>query len=164
MNYGEQVYQKKTGEAIHFPAWSPEQNVPEKLFEHAQFSAVLATRTNSEIHAALEGQLPYSLTGIFDQRDFSKFSSQVEMINGWAHVRVGGKFALVQTSIEDPVFWVLSAWIDDVWHKWEVQNGVDISNYPESFLNRRLEPFNVCLLYTSPSPRDQRGSRMPSSA
>ena len=26
------------------------------------------------------------------------------------------------------------------------------------------EDFNNCLLYTSPSPRDQRGSRMPSSA
>ena len=25
-------------------------------------------------------------------------------------------------------------------------------------------PFYICLLYTSPSPRDQRGSRMPSSA
>ena len=25
-------------------------------------------------------------------------------------------------------------------------------------------PYRVCLLYTSPSPRDQRGSRMPSSA
>ena len=25
-------------------------------------------------------------------------------------------------------------------------------------------PFEVCLLYTSPSPRDQRGTRMPSSA
>ena len=25
-------------------------------------------------------------------------------------------------------------------------------------------PFGICLLYTSPSPRDQRGSRMPSSA
>ena len=25
-------------------------------------------------------------------------------------------------------------------------------------------PLNTCLLYTSPSPRDQRGSRMPSSA
>ena len=25
-------------------------------------------------------------------------------------------------------------------------------------------PFRTCLLYTSPSPRDQRGSRMPSSA
>ena len=24
--------------------------------------------------------------------------------------------------------------------------------------------FHICLLYTSPSPRDQRGSRMPSSA
>ena len=29
---------------------------------------------------------------------------------------------------------------------------------------RRAPKFTVCLLYTSPSPRDQRGSRMPSSA
>ena len=29
---------------------------------------------------------------------------------------------------------------------------------------RRLVEKNYCLLYTSPSPRDQRGSRMPSSA
>ena len=28
----------------------------------------------------------------------------------------------------------------------------------------QFEPYNFCLLYTSPSPRDQRGSRMPSSA
>ena len=28
----------------------------------------------------------------------------------------------------------------------------------------QLDTSNVCLLYTSPSPRDQRGSRMPSSA
>ena len=27
-----------------------------------------------------------------------------------------------------------------------------------------MEPTTICLLYTSPSPRDQRGSRMPSSA
>ena len=27
-----------------------------------------------------------------------------------------------------------------------------------------IEQLNACLLYTSPSPRDQRGSRMPSSA
>ena len=32
---------------------------------------------------------------------------------------------------------------------------------PERFFNER---FKSCLLYTSPSPRDQRGSRMPSSA
>ena len=28
----------------------------------------------------------------------------------------------------------------------------------------RPDPYRGCLLYTSPSPRDQRGSRMPSSA
>ena len=31
-------------------------------------------------------------------------------------------------------------------------------------LNRTIELAGNCLLYTSPSPRDQRGSRMPSSA
>ena len=36
-------------------------------------------------------------------------------------------------------------------------------NYP--FEKNPLSPrFRGCLLYTSPSPRDQRGSRMPSSA
>ena len=29
---------------------------------------------------------------------------------------------------------------------------------------QNLETPHICLLYTSPSPRDQRGSRMPSSA
>ena len=32
------------------------------------------------------------------------------------------------------------------------------------FLRANAESYNLCLLYTSPSPRDQRGSRMPSSA
>ena len=34
----------------------------------------------------------------------------------------------------------------------------------EAESRRHLERLGVCLLYTSPSPRDQRGSRMPSSA
>ena len=40
----------------------------------------------------------------------------------------------------------------------------------ERFLSERLklivnhDKSSICLLYTSPSPRDQRGSRMPSSA
>ena len=38
------------------------------------------------------------------------------------------------------------------------------SNY-EAFIHRaEVRIFDTCLLYTSPSPRDQRGSRMPSSA
>ena len=31
-------------------------------------------------------------------------------------------------------------------------------------VRKKIEPKKSCLLYTSPSPRDQRGSRMPSSA
>ena len=44
------------------------------------------------------------------------------------------------------------------------------NNYTEESSNNALilttisEQYPPCLLYTSPSPRDQRGSRMPSSA
>ena len=40
-----------------------------------------------------------------------------------------------------------------------------IDNDIKHILDDMLETmYNACLLYTSPSPRDQRGSRMPSSA
>ena len=34
----------------------------------------------------------------------------------------------------------------------------------ESKLKKQADKYNCCLLYTSPSPRDKRQSRMPSSA
>ena len=48
----------------------------------------------------------------------------------------------------------------------QFNDDLDFKNYPRDFekdisiLNR----LNICLLYTSPSPRDKRQSRMPSSA
>ena len=49
-------------------------------------------------------------------------------------------------------------------------NGVVIKEYTEEVVQCDdgakdfLHGYGICLLYTSPSPRDQRGSRMPSSA
>ena len=40
----------------------------------------------------------------------------------------------------------------------------DVRTLAASIIGDRGDPSLVCLLYTSPSPRDQRGSRMPSSA
>ena len=46
-----------------------------------------------------------------------------------------------------------------------VLNGVDNVDMSVEVMGQRLAmPLYCCLLYTSPSPRDQRGSRMPSSA
>ena len=44
---------------------------------------------------------------------------------------------------------------------WKVQELCEMK--PEQ-CDRVGDNLNICLLYTSPSPRDQRGSRMPSSA
>ena len=53
---------------------------------------------------------------------------------------------------------------DDKWN-WIQGNLDDYLNTTE-FVENIHEPYktSICLLYTSPSPRDQRGSRMPSSA
>ena len=42
--------------------------------------------------------------------------------------------------------------------------GMRFSSQTDSEVIAHLMQYYVCLLYTSPSPRDQRGSRMPSSA
>ena len=48
----------------------------------------------------------------------------------------------------------------------EVDAPLDDANVTRfcSLLEELIKITNTCLLYTSPSPRDQRGSRMPSSA
>ena len=43
-------------------------------------------------------------------------------------------------------------------------SGVDLDTRRRTAVYDELKWPEVCLLYTSPSPRDQRGSRMPSSA
>ena len=53
-------------------------------------------------------------------------------------------------------------WVDDTYKNLGIPKeppGTDPAEIME-----QLELFKNCLLYTSPSPRDQRGSRMPSSA
>ena len=46
--------------------------------------------------------------------------------------------------------------------QWERQRARDLQQIQQN--RRALQEAWTCLLYTSPSPRDQRGSRMPSSA
>ena len=54
---------------------------------------------------------------------------------------------------------------EDVSLKWTFDNiGTTNKYYVEFGAIDGFEDCNTCLLYTSPSPRDQRGSRMPSSA
>ena len=52
------------------------------------------------------------------------------------------------------------------WIKHANSNGYTTTTQDHSNLDEIKEMYDIkpCLLYTSPSPRDQRGSRMPSSA
>ena len=48
--------------------------------------------------------------------------------------------------------------------RYESSLGMESASYFKSTLKRALGEDRACLLYTSPSPRDKRQSRMPSSA
>ena len=60
--------------------------------------------------------------------------------------------------------------VDIETHQWANEKIEELNNgkrvIPTIIINDdiHINPDNACLLYTSPSPRDQRGSRMPSSA
>ena len=57
------------------------------------------------------------------------------------------------------------AWIDDEKYQEMYKRSIE---EPDEFwadqASQFIDWYTPCLLYTSPSPRDQRGSRMPSSA
>ena len=101
-----------------------------------------------------------------------------------AHVTPERYDALYRQSLRDPeAFWSEQAQLLD-WHspwtaisdtdvakgaaRWFVDAKLNVSvNCIDRHLPERAQDTAIiwdCLLYTSPSPRDQRGSRMPSSA
>ena len=63
----------------------------------------------------------------------------------------------------DPSDWTLAQWGDDVRTLCDILGVQKPIVYGASFGGVVAQAY-ACLLYTSPSPRDQRGSRMPSSA
>ena len=81
-------------------------------------------------------------------------------------------------SIEDMIARVDYAYLDATFFANGEIPGRDMSGFPHPFVSTSMKRFaslpaqerykirfiHICLLYTSPSPRDQRGSRMPSSA
>ena len=67
-------------------------------------------------------------------------------------------FEAVQSTDKKPLFNIsLAQWS---LHRALKSKKLDNLDFPKL----TKEEFGICLLYTSPSPRDQRGSRMPSSA
>ena len=77
----------------------------------------------------------------------------------------GGGDVFQSVTLERGKYTIALHWDDDYYSLGETTNG-GASNDLDIYLvddNGNLL-YNTCLLYTSPSPRDQRGSRMPSSA
>ena len=71
---------------------------------------------------------------------------------------------IYQGADDNPTFLCAFDWSGYDWKTTDSSaSGFRFSGLPRG-LTSGVDALNTCLLYTSPSPRDQRGSRMPSSA
>ena len=96
-----------------------------------------------------------------------------QLIDRVGHIRAFATFCAVNAMVVLTLPLVVSPW---VWLALRFLIGFNMAGLYmviESWLNARADSgsrgslmalYMICLLYTSPSPRDQRGSRMPSSA
>ena len=78
-------------------------------------------------------------------------------------VAIGGKFDDAENNLEIQDAVGLRKRLDD-WRKRHIGIATIATAGVSAAARRMRSRINICLLYTSPSPRDQRGSRMPSSA
>ena len=84
------------------------------------------------------------------------------------HIKIADAFGKDTKELDEGfVDWVTSTvqkvlGIDDA--KAMAEDYCELANFPVPEVWNRDESFTFCLLYTSPSPRDMRRSRMPSSA
>ena len=85
-------------------------------------------------------------------------SLQKRLVNSWPAVSGGKKGKAAAASNKAGIQSASSVQVGDM--------SVNVADGEDARLQLRHEVDRVlaCLLYTSPSPRDQRGSRMPSSA
>ena len=122
-------------------------------------------RTSEDAGPGLGNQnLILRAVGNFTSNAFSR-----DRIGGGIEVLFADKFAL-RAAYRQPVGSVPSSQ-EDIYTGFSGGASVELpfakgsdSRVGLDYAYRATSPFRGCLLYTSPSPRDQRGSRMPSSA
>ena len=80
-----------------------------------------------------------------EKEDLARVNSRIEFYNPMENKEINDKATAKQEGLAERI----------------VKHDTDAINWSDTVI---IEPLADCLLYTSPSPRDQRGSRMPSSA
>ena len=93
-----------------------------------------------------------------NQTDLNKLFGAIESNSATRSIRINGKVTSVRL---ENFYWRVLTDIAESQNLMLSQLMTELSRMAK---NSETEHTNFCLLYTSPSPRDQRGSRMPSSA
>ena len=124
------------------------------LADMANQMLVLSIRRNGNLHRAVESRLSRGkATRLIVSSALTKKKLSNELLDQGATGWYLFDAAAQQNQNDLPMPMVLSA------------DEVDGGEFLLHWTRRRVGPWpDHCLLYTSPSPRDQRGSRMPSSA
>jgi len=86
---------------------------------------------------------PAEVRALMAIEDFGSFAERLEAIHDAVHVWVGGDMAQVRYAAYDPLFWPLTAMVDQIWWSWQLRHP-DSQPHAE-LLEAPLEPFGMRL-------------------
>ena len=108
---------------------------------------------------SIQNKLENPIKGWFGHKLPFMFSDKYEAANNINKFDIGTPGILSMVAMETGLDIIIKATTKSIRRK-----SISQSEYFISLINQELDSYNVCLLYTSPSPRDRQKSRMPSSA
>jgi hypothetical protein len=84
---------------------------------------------------------PAEVRALMAIEDFGSFAERLEAVHDAVHVWVGGDMAQIRYAAYDPLFWPLTAMVDQIWWSWQLRHP-DSQPHPE-LLEAPLEPFGM---------------------
>lgn len=105
--------------------WTSNRQLPAPFRDSSAGNPLFTPNRNAAVNAgALLPASAVTYAGAFSLVPFANFSSSLEGTpHGVVHTSVGGWMAFINSSAQDPIFWLHHANIDRLWRLWLAQGG-----------------------------------------
>jgi tyrosinase len=78
------------------------------------------------------------LTTLMNDATFTLFTGKLEQFHNSIHMFVGGDMASIMSASQDPIFWMVHAYIDKIWSTWQVTHETE----PTAALITTIDPLD----------------------
>jgi len=116
-------FETDLGVALPYWDWTADPTIPADLSNAADLTTWGVTRGAPDPNVTLS--TASDVTSALSRTNFLDFQSVIEFrVHNPAHMFVagmGGDMGSIATSVKDPMFWLIHAYIDNLWELWQIR-------------------------------------------